>query len=404
MMQVLKGSAPNERKNLNKYRLNQGCAMGFPRILILGVLLFPVACNRERSQPDPGPKEVADPLKALGAHVERDPGGAVVRVSVKGDMISNALLKELKECKQLREFVIGDSESWLGDDTELGDSWRPDETRREPGNVPAELGKIPVTDAWLEELKDLRELRTLVLNNTQVTDAGLKELKELSQLQTLGLSKTKVTDAGLKQLKELSQLQTLALDNTQVRDAGLKYLRGLDKLGVLWLSNTGVTDAGLKELKDLKLEGLHLNGTQVTGTGFKDLKGLDKLWNVHLKNTKVTGPGIGELGQLERLSILILGGRNLTDADLIEIKKLRQLSSLELSLNDSHITDAGLKELKDRQDLQALCLDRTQVTAVGLKELQGLKHLFALRVCPIRGLKQFYDNETLDCPLSGRGG
>jgi DNA primase len=38
------------------------------------------------------------------------------------------------------------------------------------------------------------------------------------------------------------------------------------------------------------------------------------------------------------------------------------------------------------------------------KRPNTLTTAITLRVCPIRGLKQFYDNETLDCPLSGRGG
>src|SRR5438477_11668371 len=44
------------------------------------------------------------------------------------------------------------------------------------------------------------------LTGTKVTDAGLKELKDLKQLTSLILAKTKVTDAGLKELKQLKQL------------------------------------------------------------------------------------------------------------------------------------------------------------------------------------------------------
>src|SRR5947208_10389805 len=57
------------------------------------------------------------------------------------------------------------------------------------------LNHSKVTDASLKELKDLKQLTTLILTGTQVTDAGLKELADLKQLTSLNLGYTKVTDA-----------------------------------------------------------------------------------------------------------------------------------------------------------------------------------------------------------------
>ena len=59
-----------------------------------------------------------------------------------------------------------------------------------------------MTGAGLKELKALKQLHTLNLNNTQVTDAGLKELAPHKQLQILELGSTKVTDAGMRELKK----------------------------------------------------------------------------------------------------------------------------------------------------------------------------------------------------------
>src|SRR5438309_8637075 len=58
------------------------------------------------------------------------------------------------------------------------------------------LAGTQVTDAGLKELKDLKQLTTLYLNNTTVTDAVGKELKELKELTTLYLNTTNVTEAG----------------------------------------------------------------------------------------------------------------------------------------------------------------------------------------------------------------
>ena len=82
-----------------------------------------------------------------------------------------------------------------------------------------------VTDAGLEHLKGLAQLKDLKLNGTQVTDAGLEYLKGLNQLQTLDLGKTQVADAGLERLKVLSQLQELDLEQTRITDAGLETSR-----------------------------------------------------------------------------------------------------------------------------------------------------------------------------------
>lgn len=59
----------------------------------------------------------------------------------------------------------------------------------------------------------------------------------------------------------------------------------------------------------------------------------------------VTDAGLKVLKDRENLSILDLGGTSVTDAGLKELKNLKSLSTL--SLWDTRVTDAGLKELND---------------------------------------------------------
>jgi hypothetical protein len=82
-----------------------------------------------------------------------------------------------------------------------------------------------VTDAGLEELKALRNLRRLCLDWTQVTDAGLCNLACLTQLRELDLYRTRVTDAGLEHLKGLSRLKKLNLLGTDVTAEGVRRLK-----------------------------------------------------------------------------------------------------------------------------------------------------------------------------------
>src|SRR5437764_14712830 len=48
---------------------------------------------------------------------------------------------------------------------------------------------------------------------------------------------------------------------------------------------------------------------------------------------------------------------------------------VEVVLEDTKVTDAGLKDLKDLKSLESLNLFNTKVTDAGLKELKDLKNL-----------------------------
>ena len=84
---------------------------------------------------------------------------------------------------------------------------------KSPGKpvVGVRLSDANVTDADLEHIEALTNLRRLDLFRTKVTDVGLEHLTGLTQLQTLDLSGDHVTDAGLKFLKGLTELQTLKI-------------------------------------------------------------------------------------------------------------------------------------------------------------------------------------------------
>lgn len=91
-----------------------------------------------------------------------------------------------------------------------------------------------VTDAGLQSIGKLRELRFLNLNNCRgVTDSGLPHLSNLQQLRSLRLSGTSISDLGIPTLKELSKLEVLSLQRTAVTPKGVEPLAGLPNLQVL---------------------------------------------------------------------------------------------------------------------------------------------------------------------------
>ncbi len=136
-----------------------------------------------------------------------------------------------------------------------------------------DLHHTGVTDADLEALHSLGQLRTLNLGGTAITDAGLKSLADLGLLQVLLLSETRVSDAGLQYLARLTQLREVSLYHTRVTDAGLVSLKGLANLHDLTLSGSHITDRGLVQLTGLKnLRHLYLSQTGSSKTGVQDLK------------------------------------------------------------------------------------------------------------------------------------
>ena len=152
-------------------------------------------------------------LKNLGAEIDRNEQGEIVKVNLIG---TNAGLEHLKGLANLKTLFLADTQ---------------------------------VTAAELEHLKGMTNLQTLYLAETQITDAGLVHLKGLTKLEYLNLGRTKITDAGLEHLKGLSKLQALYLWSTEITDTGLLHLKGLTKLGRLDLLRTNVTDAGVADLQ-----------------------------------------------------------------------------------------------------------------------------------------------------------
>jgi Leucine-rich repeat (LRR) protein len=96
----------------------------------------------------------------------------------------------------------------------------------------------------------LKNLRALDLLQTNVSDAGLEHLKGLKQLRELNLwNDPKIKGPGLKHLAGLDSLERLNLGQTQIRDEDLQHLVGLKRLKFLDTSRTQVTDAGARALR-----------------------------------------------------------------------------------------------------------------------------------------------------------
>jgi hypothetical protein len=149
-----------------------------------------------------------------------------------------------------------------------------------------------VTDAALEHLKSLPQLRIVRLFRTSVGDDGMATLKSLKSVISLEVTGP-LTDKGLEHIGAMTQLTSLNLPSTRhVTDAGLLHLKGLTNLEMLTLKRCGITDAGLPALKGMtKLQHLSLYETAVSDAGIDHLVHLKNLQLLVLKRTDVTDAG-----------------------------------------------------------------------------------------------------------------
>lgn len=93
----------------------------------------------------------------------------------------------------------------------------------------------------------------LQMANPDVTDATLEQLKGLTQLRRLDLSDTRITDEGLARLADLPALRELYLGRTQITDDGFRrHLLPLQTVKKLDLTGTAVTGKTKREWKKLQ--------------------------------------------------------------------------------------------------------------------------------------------------------
>ena len=101
---------------------------------------------------------------------------------------------------------------------------------------------------------------------------------------------------------------------------------------------------------------------------------INQLKKLHLQDTKITDTGLKEVAKLKQLTSLNLycseiSSSQITDAGLMEVGTLTNLTMLNLD-GQKKITDKGLKELAKLTKLRALHLRRTRVSFTAVGKLQ----------------------------------
>ncbi|MEM7011278.1 MAG: hypothetical protein AAF585_07325 [Verrucomicrobiota bacterium] len=315
---------------------------------------------------------------------------------------------------------------WLaGQLTEVMQDWM---ERKHGGEWSRPFVKVTVvrfeegaTDDDLRELRRVRAIESLYLDESIITDAGLMEIGRRHELQTLDLDwiQGEITPQGLEQLRGLSALKELRLSGLQITDEHLAALPAcFPNLTVLTLGGR-ITDEGLANLSGLtRLEELHISGTDVDGTGFAHLGTLPNLSKLQIASNRLTDEGMVHLGRLPairwlkiwdeegitekglaslsgspmleqllliwlpategdlsalsgcaKLRYLDINNKNLSDESLVSVGRISTLSTLRIG--GKNLTDEGLMHLDGLPSLRRLHLFSTSVTPSGVAELQA---------------------------------
>src|SRR5262249_28599557 len=157
-------------------------------------------------------------------------------------------------------------------------------------------------------------------------------------------------------------------------------LQVLNKIGLLHALSVAMAADGRRPSNSLDVDFLDLSGSALTDSGLKELKTLSDLRTLHLGGTAVTVNGLQELLAFRKLESLSLDPAQLSDATLRRLRQLNLLHVLRQAsgtmakakkrpsgpsdvvhfrLDNSPITDDGLEELADFNNLQTLVLSNT---------------------------------------------
>lgn len=108
---------------------------------------------------------------------------------------------------------------------------------------------VTIREEYLKYLKDYPSLRALSLSHTGMSNLGLKSIADCVTLQELVVGRNlRITDAGLWQLRTLRKLRSLNLQDTAVTTKGILSLKGVP-LRDLMVSSTSVSQSDIPALR-----------------------------------------------------------------------------------------------------------------------------------------------------------
>ena len=244
-------------------------------------------------------------------------------------------------------------------------------------------GDTNLTDVGLCNLVGMKNLKKLVLDRCRIGETGFKSIISLSGLAHLDIgSCSTIPTHAFVHLTQLTKLCSLNISKCVVDEhtlsvvGSLKHLRELNLMGCTELLREG----SMKHIGSLtELTSLDISRTKCSDAGLKELLSLRKLLHFDVSFTDVTDEGMQNVSGFSNLRVLKTSGNNISDITLTIICKLRRLREVDLNYCRL-ITDHGISEFVSMCNdgevrLECLNIHCTQVTLVGLQQLDALRSL-----------------------------
>jgi serine/threonine-protein kinase len=229
-----------------------------------------------------------------------------------------------------------------------------------------DLSKV-VTGGIESQLKQDRQRKELIVEDTTIADKDLSALKGARSVETLCLSGCEnVKDSGLENAWHLP-LKSLNIKDTGISNAAFKGISAhFPNLETLIVQQTAIDDTGVNFLTTLKhLSVVDLRFTRITSKALRTISKIGSLQSLFLDGTTVS---LSELGQSE-LRRLSAKGLHLNESDLNSILKHKKLG--QLALSRTNLSDAGLMRLASLKSLQILeILNCPNITASGIAKFR----------------------------------
>ncbi len=135
---------------------------------------------------------------------------------------------------------------------------------------------LSITDDGLRYLADVSKLDTLLLYDLpQVTGAGFSHLRNHPKLRELDFVNVPLSDAGLEQIAQIRGVEELLITRPKVTGVSLAYISRMANLQHLRIIDCAITDADLARMDVSKLIDLRevvIKGPGVTKKGLEDFK------------------------------------------------------------------------------------------------------------------------------------
>lgn len=214
-----------------------------------------------------------------------------------------------------------------------------------------------------------RPLTVVSITNAAVTDNDLAKLAIFPEIFSLNLNTVPIGDVGLSHLANLPNLSSLALAGTQITDRGLLPLLKRRGLRTLVVGNNPLTAECLKTIGQLsELIELSLDGLPVTDASLVELEKLPNLTNLQIIGCKQLTDACGStFARLPKLATLRVDVTELGDEGVRKLSDSKNL--FYLSLYGTKTTDASVPHLSRIKSLQHLGAQETRLTVEGVRQL-----------------------------------